>query len=109
MGKNKEIEKMVICNISSDNQIPPGSKRRKIANRKYINDEFEDASSPRRNKNVSVASPVAQRKGSTDKVDPNVAKLMSLKHPTSEIDETIAVDTSETQTSPVKCNKISTK
>merc|ERR1711874_769434 len=38
--KNKEIEKTVICNISSDNQIPPGFLFFFFFFFKYINDEF---------------------------------------------------------------------
>merc|ERR1712172_197405 len=55
--QEKVLHKAETSHISTDNQTPPGSKRKRIANRKYINDEFDDSSSPRRNKiNASISS-----------------------------------------------------
>jgi hypothetical protein len=63
--QEKVLHKAEASYISTDNQIPPGSKRKRIANRKYINDEFDDSPSPRRNKiNTSISS--TQRNDKTD-------------------------------------------
>jgi hypothetical protein len=63
--KDKLLLKAEKSNITAENQTPPGSKRKRIANTKYINEEFVDSSSPRRSKNNTLTSSQSPQRNKT--------------------------------------------